>query len=126
MAYREYRVNVTTTGSAGSASGTGDTTPLSGELISVHLDYHASAPGGTTDVTVTELGGAARTFLTRTNSATDGTFYPRVLLDDTAGADLTAIYGTFAVAGHSLRVSVAQCDALTDAVVAYIVVREDR
>lgn len=125
MAYREYRVNVTTTGSAGSAAGTGDTIPLFGELISVHLDYHASAPA-TSDVTIAELGGAARTFLTRTNTATDGTFYPRVLLDDTAGADLTAVYGAFAVAGHALRVSIAQCDALTDAVVAYLIVREDR
>lgn len=120
MAYREFRINVTTTGTAGSATGSATTlVPVNGELVYVHLDYHASTPA-TADVIVSELGGIGRTFLTRNNTATDGTFYPMRLLDDTVGASLTAIYGRFPVAGHKLQVAIAGADALTDAVVAYI------
>lgn len=110
------RVDVTTAGSAGSATGSGQTLPLHGVLGFIQVDYHGSAPG-TTDVTISEVGGAGRTILTLTNRNTDGIFYPNVSFTDSTGsAYATPAYGAFIVVGTTLQVSVAQCDALTDAV----------
>lgn len=114
-----YRVNVTTTGSAGSATGTATTTlPVYGILGAIEIDYHGSAPA-TTDVTISESGEFGRTLLTRTNTATDGTFYPAPLITDATGTATTS-YGTYILTGELISVSVAQCDALTNAVVVTI------
>lgn len=87
-----------------------------GVLSHVHVDYHASAPG-TTDVTISEAGGLGRTLLTLTNRNTDGTFYPAVAQTDGTGAAFSpASYGLFYIEGTPLKVDVAGCDALTDAV----------
>lgn len=115
-------VHVTTTGSAGSASG--DTTiefpiPL-GFIDAIELDYHGSAPA-TTDVTVveTDTNGLEQTILSVSDNNTDGTYYPRHKLHLGAdGSELTN-YGPFVVEGK-LKVSVVQCDALTNAVIAKI------
>lgn len=110
------RVDITTAGSAGSATGSGQTLPLSGVLGFIQVDYHGSAPG-TTDVTITEAGAPGRTILTLTNRNTDGMFYPNVSFTDSTGsAYATASYGAWVLAGTPLLVSVAGCDALTDAV----------
>ncbi len=59
----EYVIHVTTTGSAGSATGTGTSDELvTGYIEAVLHDFHASAPA-TTDSTVAEVGGLARTIL---------------------------------------------------------------
>lgn len=125
----EYIVKVTTTGAAGSAAGTGTTEAgVRGFIESIQVDYHASAPA-TTDVTIAEASNMARTLLTLTNNATDKIVYPRVQVHDTAGAALT-LDGTRAnvariyVPGVKLTVTLAQCDALTDAVVVRIVTAE--
>jgi hypothetical protein len=65
-----------------------------------------------------------RTVLTLTNANTDGWFYPRVLLADTAGAALTAVYDTMPVNDH-ITVTVAQGDAITNGVVVTILVDEN-
>lgn len=110
------RVDVTTTGTAGSAVGSGQTLPLPGVLGFIQVDYHASAPG-TTDVTISEAGGPQRTILTLTNRNTDGIFYPNVsFTDGTGAAYATASYGAWVLANTPITVSVAGCDALTDAV----------
>jgi hypothetical protein len=115
----EIRIPVTTTGSAGSA--TGDKTTeipggVRGALMSFYLDYNASAPGATTDVVISEVGGAGRTFLTRTNTATDGEFpvrIPETGNTGTAGAGVTP----HLMGGGQIKVAVTGCDALTNAVV---------
>lgn len=115
-------VHVTTTGSAGSASG--DTTvefPIPfGFIDAIELDYHGSAPA-TTDVTVTEVDtdGLEQTVLSVSNSNTDGTYYPRHTLHLGSDGSELAQYGPFVVEGK-LKVSVAQSDALTNAVIAKI------
>jgi len=112
-------IKVTTTGSAGSA--TGDSTTgfdLDNELIgAIKIDYHASAPA-TTDVTIEETEGLQRAILTISDNATDGTYYPRHGTHDNTGSSSG---GTefFIVAGP-VKVSVAQSDALTDVVTVYI------
>jgi len=109
MGIRTYKITVTTTGSAGAATGTGQTSrPVNGCLKAIHLDY-TDLPN-TSDVTITTAGAPVQTLLTKANANTDAWFYPRALLDDTAGADLTAIYDEMPIDDY-VNVSVAQADA---------------
>lgn len=129
-----YALNITTVGSAGAATGSATTArPVNGRLIAVYVDY-TSQPA-TTDITLSVTHKAiasstlelsyAKTLLTLTNANTDGWFYPRQLLDDTAGADLTAIYDSLPVDGY-LSVLVAQGDAITDGVKMLVVIEDKR
>lgn len=111
------RLTATVTGSAGSATGSAATgRPIFGRVRAVYVDY-TSQPA-TTDVTI-KATGPDQPILTLTNANTDGWFQPRVLSDDTSGADLTGVYDTITVSGP-LSVSVAQGDPGT--VDVYIVV----
>ncbi len=121
--FREIQVRVTTTGSAGSATGTGDSEPITGEVVSVGLNYHVDAPN-TTTVDLDELGGNSRKILDKAASKTDVIHHPRQLMQDTTGADQAGVYERIALVGRKIRISVAACDPLTNALVATIVVRE--
>jgi len=121
--WREYQVAVTTTGSAGSATGTADSNPITGELLAVFVDYNASAPA-TTTVDLDEVGGAGRKLLDKAANATDVTHYPRVLMQDNTGANLTGVYERFTLAGRKVRVTVALSNALAPAVTVTLLVRE--
>lgn len=105
---QQYRITATTTGAAGSASGSAVTDyPLSGKLMAVHLDY-VDQPA-TADVTIT-AGVPSQTLLTVTNANTDGWFYPRVQTDTDAGAAISGGYDMAPIAGY-VTVAVAQGDA---------------
>lgn len=120
QAINSIRIPVTTTGSAGSA--TGDTTTaipqgIRGALMSFYVDCHASLPA-TTDITITEVGGAGRTLFTLTNRNTGGEFPVRISevgTTGTAGSGVT----TFLLDGTQIKVALAQANALTNAVVVY-------
>lgn len=121
---RQAPIRVTTTGGAGVAAGSGFTDePIVGEVLGVYLNFHASAPGATTDTTFRSKGspgGApSYTMLALTNTATDGYFAPRAKPVDNANAAITNAFAPYCVADY-LEVAVAQCDALTDAVVATV------
>lgn len=113
-------IEVETQGSAGAASGS-SRIGVGGacRLVAVRLDYSGSAPA-TTDVTIVTDRAMDRTLFTRTNSAADGMFYPRVNAHKT---DTTAIpagdnpYEQQVVSGM-VEVRVAQCDALATALTA--------
>jgi len=111
------KVVVTTTGSDGSALGSGDSGGIMGFLLDVYLDYHADAPSST-DVTVAfkTRGGNV---LVVTDNKTDGLYHPRAKPVDSAGAAITNAHDRFAL-NDALTVSVAQADALTGCVTAYI------
>ncbi len=126
---KRTRVAVTTTGSAGSATGSADTdVTIMGRVVRVDLNYHASAPA-TTDVTLAQANEEVATnILSVTNSVTDTVVYPTVQLTDNANAGRT-FDGTRPVVDYYpvsdvLTLSVAQSDALTDAVVAVIYYEE--
>lgn len=124
MRIREYSAAVTTTGGAGSASGTGTiTVEKFGYIEYIYLDYHASAPA-TTDVTIaystTPPGG---NILAKADSATDTLYWPRAKPVDNAASAITNSFTRFPVGG-GLTISVAQCDALTAAVTVYVGVAE--
>jgi len=82
-------------GSAGSATANSTTTAVvSGRLLGVYVKYNDSPPAGTTDVTISTQGASpappALAFLTLTNAATDGWFYPRAQVHTVAGALATS------------------------------------
>lgn len=115
---REVTVSVTTTGAAGSATGSGVTTEsFEGFILEVYLNYHASTPA-TADVTIKQTG-ASDNILVVTDSTTDALYAPRRSIVTPAAAAITNGHGLIPIAG-TITVSLAQGDALTGAVVATI------
>lgn len=104
---------VTTTGSAGSATGTADSAAIYGYLIDVLVDWHASAPA-TSDLLLLYLSPSNGQILSVSNSATDDFFMPLMQAQNPSGVDL-GIYGRYALNG-TLQVQVSGCDALAPAV----------
>jgi len=114
-------VTVTTTGSAGSATGEGSTPRIRGLFYKIKLDYHASAPD-TTDVTITTVDDnedTIDTILTISNNEVDGTYSPTTPTHDNTGG-LTGDRILEDIPQGTVKISVAGCDALTGAVVATI------
>jgi hypothetical protein len=110
-------VKVTTTGSAGAAVGNTNSPAMHGFLLDIYFDWHTSAPN-TTDTTVSfkDHGGNV---VVVTNSATDVLITPRAKPVDNANAAIANAHAKFPINGQ-LNVALAGCDALTDALVAYI------
>lgn len=105
-------VTITTAGAAGSATGSEDSDMISGYIENIYIDYDAAAPA-TTDVTIAFKSGG--NILVVSNNATDGRYYPLVNAHDAAGAAISGVYEPAAI-NEPVTVSVAGCDALTDAV----------
>lgn len=98
---------ITASGSNGSATGSGRTQePVNGYLIGVVI-AQGSTPAATTDLTFANADPAI-TLLTLANNNTSALVkYPRVLVQGTDGADLTAIYDAQPVCGY-LTAAIAQ------------------
>lgn len=111
-------VTVTTTGSAANATGSGTSTALTGFLLDIFLDYHASAPA-TTDVTIAYDEPDNGNITVYSNSATDVLLMPRKNAVDVAGAAVSGVYDLYPLNGR-VTVSVAGSDALTNCVTARI------
>lgn len=109
-------IKVTTTGSAGSATGSGTGIGY-GELHSVVVKFHASAPA-TTDVAIKRtINGVDEAILTLTNVNTSAVYHPPGPQHAIAGgAVISSSYAPFVLDGELLTVTVTGCDALTDAV----------
>lgn len=90
MATKTTKVTVTTTGSAGSAAGTGDTeVVVNGRVSRVDVNYHASAPA-TTDVTIAEINTQIPiTLASLADNNTDKQLFPTVQLTDNGGTGRT-------------------------------------
>jgi hypothetical protein len=113
------RLVVDVAGSAGSATGsTTSNDGVNGRVLAVHTDY-TSQPA-TTDVTLTSSS-PSQTILTLTDNNTDALDYPRRLVQGSNGADLTAVYDAFIVAGK-LTATVAQGDPVTAGVIVTVYV----
>jgi len=114
---RFEKVALTTTGSAGSAVGTGASALIQGFILDVYIDYHTSCPA-TADLTIayTTRGG---NILVVSDNKTDGLYHPRAAPVDNAGAEIDGAHDWFAIT-DTLAISIAQADALTDCVTVYI------
>ena len=123
MSFQVRTLKVSATGSAGSASGNSQEAVPSSKLYAVYFDFHGSAPA-TLDTTLSTPGNSdlpSQTILTLTNVNTDGYYYPRRQIDDNVGAAVTGAYDPFYLSG-SVRLVVAQGDALTDIVIAHLII----
>jgi hypothetical protein len=109
------KVTITTAGDAGLAYGSETSIPINGFLLDIYLDYNAAAPG-TTDVTISDANFLP--IVVKSNNATDVWLAPRKQTCDQDAAD-TGAYDLIPLNGP-VTVDVAQCDALTGAVVATI------
>lgn len=85
-------VTVTVAGADGSASGNAATRrPLNGELYAVYLDFITQP--ATADVTIATVNAPVKTLLTTTDTATDGWYYPRYVVNGETGTALTGTAG---------------------------------
>jgi len=121
QAVKRYIVNVTTAGSAGSATGDGYSKAVNGFIVGIHFDFHASAPA-TTDTTVSDVA-TGRTLLTLTNTATDAFHVVYKQGSDNTGTAISGVYAYCPVDGE-IKIALAGCDALTNAVTAHVYVLE--
>jgi hypothetical protein len=113
MSRIEYQqVAITTTGAAGSATGSGTTIPINGFLLDVYIDYNVAAPA-TTDVTISDP--VFGDLVVKSNNNTDCKLAPREPACDAVAVEL-GLYDPIPLNGP-LTVSVAQADALTDCVI---------
>ena len=102
-------------GSAGSATANANsTTLLKGRVIGIYIQYNDAPPAGTTDVTVRTVGTspAAPTynFIVRSNSATNGWFFPMLQACDAAAGAISGVFTNPVVADY-VNVLIAGADA---------------
>ena len=118
MGIASERISVTTTGADAAATGSDTSTyALVGWLQDIYLDYHASAPA-TTDVTIS-FATRGGNILVVTNNATDGRYPVRDTPYFSDGSLMTDALVEVCL-NDKITISVAGCNALTGAVVAYI------
>lgn len=111
-------LKVTTSGSAGSATGTATTSVpegLFGFLYSIVIKPNATGWAATTDITVTEVGGPARTLLTLTDKSNALASYPVRVAEVGATGTALPTYAPLALAGSQITVALAQANAQSPA-----------
>jgi hypothetical protein len=123
---KKLKAQLTPVGSAGSASGTAAFGQIAdGTLYAVYLDYAGSAPA-TTDVEI-KTSDPAIAVLTVSNHATDGWYFPRLRTVSNTAARFTieadADGQALPIEGQ-LNLVVAQSNAISNGVTAYVYVEE--
>jgi hypothetical protein len=117
------RIQVTTTGSAGSATGSQTNSfLLRGYLQGVRFEY--SGVPATTVVTITEVEGLKRVLIVSPATATAAPYNPQALVNKPDGTS-AAMYWPFYLDGVHVTVSVATSDAAANGVTAFLVIAEN-
>lgn len=115
--YRPVRcevITVTTTGSAGSASGEATGNPIVGEVLGLAIDYGQAA--GTTDITI-EGATTGLDLYAKSNSVTDAFVVPVIFSLDAAGSALSNdVTPRRYCIGEAVKVTLAQANAAAAAV----------
>lgn len=108
------RVDLTTgaaVGAAGSATATGYSDHVHGEVLAVYVKYLGSPPAGTTDFTLSdESDPASSAIVSLVNAATDIKLYPRILAEANDGTDATDFFVPYVVHGR-LEATIAGANA---------------
>ncbi len=98
-------------GSAGSATSTGYSDHVHGEVMAVYVDYQGSPPAGTTDFTLSDESDPASDLIVNlVDAATDIKLYPRHLAEKNDGTDGTDAFVPFVVHGR-LEATIAGANA---------------
>jgi hypothetical protein len=103
-------------GSAGSATATGYSTHIAGEVLAVYVAYGDSPPAATTDFTLSdESDPASEAIITLANGATDQKIYPRRITEKNDGTDILyetgeEVHEPYVVHGR-LEATIAQANA---------------
>ena len=104
---RTYVIDITTTGTAGSATGSGTTTrPVNGFIVGVKVDFTSQA--ATADTTIVD--GLGQAILTLTNVNADGWYYPHPEIHDLTGGAINKHTWSLAIDSY-ITASVAQSNA---------------
>lgn len=120
---RSLFIKVTTAGSAGSATGTATSPAIVGQILGIEVNWHASAPAGTSDITI-EGATTGLDLYAKTNAVTDVNKVPRLYAVDAAGTALSGdVTPQKICVAEGIKVTVAQSDALTDCVVVRVTYR---
>ena len=102
-------------GSAGSATATGCSPHVAGEVLAVYIDY-VDSPPNTTDVTISdEADPASEAIVSLANAATDIKLYPRRVTEKNDGTDILyttgeEVYEPYVVHGR-LEATIAQANS---------------
>lgn len=113
-------LTITTSGSAGSATGSGTTDDtMAGLILAMDVDYGA-APA-TTVLTISEVGGAGRQLFVTAAGNTDGRKTPRVQSEKAADGTASGQYHEIPVGGRKLQVAVSGADDANSITVRFIV-----
>jgi len=116
------------TGDAGVAIGSGTSEAVSGFVHKVRLEYYGSPPS-TTDVTINDLNDpSAEAIISRMNSYTNTTIYPRRMTTTNTNTNVTydgirGVYDYFVVNGP-LQIAMSQTNAGCY-VIAYVYIIDD-
>lgn len=117
---RSEYIKVTTTGSAGSATGTTTSPQIVGQIVGLEVNWHASAPG-TSDITI-EGATSGLDLYAKSNAVTDVYKVPSIFGLDAAATALTGdVVPQKYCIGEGVKVTVAQADALTDCVIVRVI-----
>ena len=104
----QQTITITTSGTDGSATGTGRFTAFAGFLLDVYL-APSGAQANTTDVTIAHVSPSLGDVLVVSNLATAGLYPVRTQAVNPSGAAITGVYDRPVVSGV-LSVSIAQAD----------------
>lgn len=121
---RAIQIKVTTTGSAGSATGTTTSSlRVVGQVLGVSVNWHASAPAGTSDIVV-EGASSGLDLYAKTNAVTDVHKVPSLYGLDATGTALTSdVTPQRRCIDEYIKVTVSQSDALTDCAIVTVTYR---
>ena len=120
---RAVRIAVTTTGVAGSATGNTTSPIITGQIIGVSVNWHASAPAGTSDITI-EGATSGIDLYAKSNAVTDVYKCPSLYgLDAAASALASDVTPQRYCINEGIKVTVAQSDALTNCAVVTVLYR---
>ncbi len=103
-------------GSAGSATATGHSVHVRGEVLAVHVAYQDSPPAGTTDFTLSDEGDpASEAIISLSDGATDQKICPRRVTEKNDGTDILyttgeEVHEPYVVHGR-LEATIAQANA---------------
>ena len=99
-------VIVATTGGAGASAGSTVSTPMTGELLDIYLNFgQASA---TTDTTITES--TFGVVMVLTDSCTDGRYAPRMAVHTAAAAAITDGFDRYPLKDSTLTFALAEAN----------------